>query len=62
MRRGGGEWDTAKCGAEQEAVKSFPHCCWDRAGTQELGRKDVKPFFIIHLAVLMHMNGLQQES
>lgn len=57
MRRGGGEWDTAKCGAEQEAVKSFSHCCWTETESRSWGRKDIKPYFTIHLAlpVLMHM-------
>lgn len=65
MRRVGGEWDTTKCSAEQEAVKSFSHCCWTEMESGSWGKKDIKPFFIIHLAVpvLMHIvDGLQQRE
>lgn len=65
MRRSGGEWGTTKRGAEQEVVKSFSPCCWTEMESRSWGKKNVKPFFIIHLAVavLMHMvDGLQQRQ
>lgn len=65
MRRGGGEGDTTKSGAEQEAVKSFSHCCWTEMESRSWGKKNIKPFFTIHLAVPVPMHtvdGLQQRQ
>lgn len=38
----------SKCGAEQEAVKSFSQCHWTETGSRSWGRKDIKPYFIIY--------------
>ena len=42
MRRGGGEWGTAKGGAEQEAVKELFLLLVDTDRKQELGWKGYK--------------------
>lgn len=63
MRRGGGEWDTAKCGVEQEAVKSFSYYWWTEIESRSWGGNDIKPYFITHLDLptFIHIMGVLQQ-
>lgn len=62
-RRGGGEWDTVKCSAEQEAVKSFSYYWWTEIESRSWGGNDIKPYFITHLDLptFIHIMGVLQQ-